>query len=254
MAPYLTLGLAVGLIAALLLAERLWPALAQRVEWLNNSAAFGLTSLGHLLLSVFPAVLVTQLINAAGGGLINLTAAPLALGALVYLVAMDLAEYLFHRAQHAWPWLWAMHSLHHSDRSLGVLTTQRHFWLDPLMKSLSIWPIVALLFRADPAIVAVYASAGLYHYLVHANLRLGFGRFSWLLNSPQYHRLHHSNNPDHYNANYASLLPIFDVLSGAYRRPRPDEFPASGLATTARSPLDMVIWPARRMAREVRTP
>ncbi|HEY2177822.1 MAG TPA: sterol desaturase family protein [Caulobacteraceae bacterium] len=249
----LTIAVTAAVIAGLLTLERLWPAAVQRSEWANNAAAFVLTMFGNLIAGVAPAILVTALINAAGRGLIDLRDLPLPLGAAVWLVAMDLGEYLFHRAQHAVPWLWAMHSLHHSDRGLGVLTARRHFWLEPALKAVSIWLIVALVFRADAAILAIYAAISLYHFAIHANLRLGFGPFAWMLNSPQYHRLHHSREPRHYNANYASLLPIFDVLSGSYRRPGPGEFPTSGLEETAASPLDIVTWPVRKMARRAIT-
>jgi sterol desaturase/sphingolipid hydroxylase (fatty acid hydroxylase superfamily) len=251
--PVLFIALAAAIIAALLVLERLWPAAVGRAEWANNAAAFVLTMLGHTIHSLFPAVLVAGLVNAAGGGLVDLSAMPLAVGAAVWLVAMDLGEYLFHRAQHAIPWLWAMHSLHHSDRALGVLTAQRHFWLEPALKSVSIWLVVALVFKADAAILGIYAAISLYHLAIHANLRLGFGPLAWLLNSPRYHRLHHAREPGCHNANYAALLPIFDVLSGSYRRPGPGEFPASGLDEAASSPLDMVIWPVRKMARRAIT-
>jgi sterol desaturase/sphingolipid hydroxylase (fatty acid hydroxylase superfamily) len=192
------------------------------------------------------AVSETGLINAAGGGLVNLTTWPLWLGAATFLVASDLGEYLFHRAQHAMPWLWAMHSLHHSDKAMNISTSQRHFWLDPALKSVSIWLVVALLFRADGPILTIYFVASLFHLFTHANVRVGFGPLAWLWNAPQYHRLHHSSDPAHYNANYAALLPIFDVISGAYRRPQPGEYPDTGLADeTVSRPLDLLLWPAR---------
>jgi sterol desaturase/sphingolipid hydroxylase (fatty acid hydroxylase superfamily) len=234
---------------AVLLFERLRPASAtQRGAWLDNIIVFAISIMTALATGPLFAVAETGLINAAGGGLVNLGAMPLWLGAAVYLVAMDLGEYLFHRAQHAFPWLWAMHSLHHSDPGMNVSTAQRHFWLDPAMKSVSIWLAVALLFKASGPILAIYASISLYHMFTHANVRVGFGPLAWLWNAPQYHRLHHSRDPAHFNANYAALLPIFDVISGAYRAPRPGEYPDTGLEGEAVSrPLDLIVWPVRRL-------
>jgi sterol desaturase/sphingolipid hydroxylase (fatty acid hydroxylase superfamily) len=193
--------------------------------------------------------LATLAVNAAGGGWIVLpsTGWGLVLGCLVYLVAMDLGEYLFHRAQHAIPALWALHSLHHSDPDFGATTTVRHFWMDPLIKTLTIWLAVGLLFKASPAIVSVYALAGYYNYWAHANVRVGYGKAAWLLNSPQYHRMHHSAAPEHFDCNYAALLPIFDVISGAYKAPGPGEYPATGLdnGDHPASFVQAVIWPLR---------
>jgi sterol desaturase/sphingolipid hydroxylase (fatty acid hydroxylase superfamily) len=67
----------------------------------------------------------------------------------------------------------------------------------------------------------------------HANIRVGFGRMSWLLTSPQMHRVHHSRLPEHQNKNYASVFPIFDVIFGTYYHPRRDEFPPTGVPGAA---------------------
>lgn len=236
----------VATIVVVLVLERLRPAdRGRRGEWATNVLAFGLNLAGFLASAAVLGGAVAGLVNDVGGGLIDLRSWPLAAGATVYLVAMDFGEYLFHRAQHAIPWLWEMHSLHHSDGAMNLSTTERHFWLDPALKTGTVWLAVGLLFRANPAIMAVYFLAGLANFLNHANIRLGFGPLSWLWNSPQYHRLHHSSDPAHYNANFAALLPIFDVIAGSYRRPAPGEFPPTGLGGPEPRPLDLVVWPWR---------
>ena len=238
----------VSVVALVLLlgAERMWPASrSQRGEWLNNGAAFALTIMSHIVLVALWPPAETGLVNALGGGLLDLRPLPWLAGALIYLVAMDLGEYLFHRAQHSIPALWAMHSLHHSDRGLNALTAQRHFWFEPMIKSVSIWLVVALLFKVNASILAFYAAVSLYHLFTHANLRVGFGPLAWLLNSPQFHRVHHSREPEDFNTNFAALLPIFDVMSGSYRRPRAGQFPATGLEETPEAATDLVTWPLR---------
>ena len=244
---YPKIALELGIVAALLLLERLRPASAvQRGEWANNIVVLSLMLLGRIVLSPLIAVSESGLMSAAGGGLIDLGAWPPVLGAAAYLAAMDLGEYAFHRAQHAFPWLWSMHSLHHSDRGINVSTSQRHFWLDPAMKSVSVWLAVGLLFKADWTILTVYFLASLYHLFTHTNVAIGFGPLSWLWNSPQYHRLHHSRDPAHFNANFAALLPIYDVIFGGYRRPAAGEYPDTGLDDEAvRSPLELAVWPVR---------
>jgi len=54
------------------------------------------------------------------------------------------------------------------------------------------------------------------------------------------HRLHHS--AERADTNFADVLPIFDILFGTYRRPRPDEFPATGLAG---APAPRSLWAAQ---------
>jgi len=233
------------------LAERRWPATAvKRGDRLQNLKVWLASLAGQLVVSPVLGGLTTLAVNGAGGGLIDLPSAGwgLALGSLAYLVAMDFGEYLFHRAQHAIPAMWEMHSLHHSDPELDASSAVRHFWLDPLLKTVTIWLAVGLLFKAGPAIVGVYTVFTFYHFITHANVPLGFGGVSWLWNSPQYHRLHHAADPQYYDCNYASLLPIFDVVAGSYRRPQPGEFPETGLDTGAepRSLAEAVAWPFRQ--------
>jgi len=124
--------------------------------------------------------LATLAVNAAGGGWIVLPSAGWGLvwGAAVYLVAMDLGEYLFHRAQHAIPALWAMHTLHHSDGALGATppccisgwTADQ----DPHHLAGGRPPIQGL-----ALVVAIYAAASYYNFWTHANVRIGYGRASW---------------------------------------------------------------------------
>ena len=74
------------------------------------------------------------------------------------------------------------------------------------------------------------AAPTVWSYVVHANVRIGFGRFWWVLSSPQYHRIHHSIEPEHRDKNFAVWFPIYDVLFGTAHRPKPGEFPETGVA------------------------
>jgi sterol desaturase/sphingolipid hydroxylase (fatty acid hydroxylase superfamily) len=241
-------------IAAGLIIERVHPA--------------GVVSLRQLVLNLNYSVLRTLLVAAtepigaavtglivawAGGGLIVLPSSGrgLALGLTAYLVAMDGGEYAFHRAQHRIPALWAMHSLHHSDPAVNVSTAPRHFWAEDLLKTGSIYLVVALLLRVNPIVSGLYTLIAMSNFFFHMNLRIGYGRFSFILNSPQYHRLHHSLEPEHRGRNFAAILPIFDVLFGGYYRPRPGEYPPTGLydADQPSGLIEAVLWPARVLVR-----
>ena len=174
---------------------------------------------------------------------------PLWLGLAIFLIARDFGEYMFHRAQHRIPFLWSMHSLHHSDPDLNVSTTGRHFWLEYLLKSLTVYLAVGSIFKVDAAIASSYALLTFYNYFTHMDVRVGFGKFSWILNSPQFHRVHHSRLPQHYDCNFAGLLPVFDCLFGTYRKPEPGEFPPTGLdgGDMPGSVLAALAWPLRRL-------
>jgi sterol desaturase/sphingolipid hydroxylase (fatty acid hydroxylase superfamily) len=175
--------------------------------------------------------------------LLDGAAMPFWLGLVLFVITMDAAEYAFHRAQHAIPILWRMHEIHHSDENMNATTAQRHFWGDPIMKALTIWPLQAAIVKPTPEIVVTFVLISSWHTVVHSNLKLDFGSWSWLLNSPAYHRRHHSADPAHHNSNFSALFPIFDVITGAYRRP--DGYPATGLPQVPRNLLQVATWPLR---------
>lgn len=203
-------------------------------DWRNNLLAWVMQAgAGFIFIPLLP---LWQ-----GHALIEAGALPFWWTLPVYVVVHDLGEYLFHRAQHRIPALWAMHSLHHSDPAMSALTTQRHFWAEPLIKTVTIWSAASLIVSPTMPLVLTYALLSLWNFLTHSALPVDFGRWSWLLNSPAYHRRHHSSLPEHYDSNFAALLPIFDVIAGSYNRP--DGFPPTGLDRKPENAADLALWP-----------
>jgi sterol desaturase/sphingolipid hydroxylase (fatty acid hydroxylase superfamily) len=79
------------------------------------------------------------------------------------------------------------------------------------------------------------------------NVRFSLGRFRlWFMN-PQYHRIHHSVQPEHINKNFADLFPFWDVLFGTVVAPGEDEFPQTGLFEDQKpeSLFEGLVWPIR---------
>lgn len=207
---------------------------APRTDWLINLQSWGLKILGAF--TVYGAVRAWD-----GPALIDGAALPVWAAAIAYFLIYDLAEYLFHRLQHRIPLLWAMHSLHHSDPNMSVLTTNRHFWADPLFKSITVWSAAAFIISPTPVALAVYSALGLWNFVTHSQLPIDLGRWSWVINTPAYHRRHHSALPEHYDSNFAAILPIWDVLFGDYHLP--EGFPPTGYSTRPHSLKEQLLWP-----------
>lgn len=204
------------------------------LDWIRNIQAWIISFLTGMLFLVFVP-------DWTGGALIDAKELPYWAGFLIFLFVRDGVEYAFHYAQHRVPFLWRMHSLHHSDPEMCALTTNRHFWGDQFIKSFTIWPLSFMIIEPTHAVLVGYAAVSLYNYFIHANLKVDFGRFSWVLNSPAYHRRHHSKLPEHFDSNFAALFPVFDVIFGTYRRP--DGWPPTGQATAPRSLRELLSWP-----------
>jgi len=190
------------------------------------------------------------LVNAAGAGWIQLRADGwwFLLSALVVILTLDFVAYVTHRAQHKFPVLWSMHSLHHSADSLSAVTGARHFWLEDPLFSICVLPILGILFKipaemATPILLLYFIPDS----LAHLNIRLSLGRFALCLNNPQYHRIHHSIEPQHYDKNFCKMLPLMDMIFGTAWAPGRDEFPMTGLPSREQPTgiLDGIIWPLR---------
>jgi sterol desaturase/sphingolipid hydroxylase (fatty acid hydroxylase superfamily) len=146
------------------------------------------------------------------------------------VAAHDFFYYWQHRLQHTSKWLWAQHELHHSDEHVNITTSWRHHWLETVIQPLFILTPVFLLF--NPALgpvlwIAVFPM--LMVYFVHLNFPLRFGWFNRVLSSPQSHRIHHSNLPEHMDKNFATVLPLWDILFGTYYQPDKHDWPTTGV-------------------------
>jgi sterol desaturase/sphingolipid hydroxylase (fatty acid hydroxylase superfamily) len=138
---------------------------------------------------------------------------------LIYFVVNDLVFYVVHRLQHAVPWWWGLHSLHHSQRQLSCWSNDRDHYLDDLFEMLILAGVGAVL-GVPPVDYALVLLAGkLLEEFSHANVRFGFGAVAnKLLVDPHFHRLHHmrvdSARPNLHNCNFSLVFPVWDILFG----------------------------------------
>src|SRR5262249_56446769 len=75
--------------------------------------------------------------------------------AFVPFLVFDFFYYWFHRSQHAWPWLWQVHRLHHSEHCLNVTTNYRHHWLEEFFWAFFIFLSINLLILLLPVFFGV---------------------------------------------------------------------------------------------------
>ena len=160
-----------------------------------------------------------------GAGLVNvhqgvpwLREHPLALF-LVYYAIYDFVLYVVHRLQHAIPWWWALHSLHHSQRQLSCWSNDRDHFLDDALEALIVAAVGVAIGVAPTEYALLVLFGELLQNLGHANIRLHFGPvLGRVLVDPRYHRLHHMrvdpDRPTLHACNYAFIFPIWDIVFG----------------------------------------
>src|SRR6201991_1570673 len=189
-----------------------------------------------MLLGIFPMfsyLVLTPISNAFGGpddtgsddsllGIVHwipaLNQHPLLLF-FVYYIIYDLVYYWMHRLQHALPWWWALHSMHHSTRQMSCWTNDRGSPVDGFIQSI-ILAVVGIVMGVEPDQFAWLMLFGeLVQNFSHANVRIGFGKvFGRIFVDPKFHRLHHMlvdpERPTLHNCNYGQVFSIWDVIFG----------------------------------------
>ena len=111
---------------------------------------------------------------------------------LVYLVLLDLVDYLYHRASHTFNWWWQLHALHHSQTVMTAWSDNRNHLLDDTLRAV-VMVFFALLFGVSPGqFIALVALSQFIQSWQHANIRVHLGPACYLLISPMYHRMHHA--------------------------------------------------------------
>ncbi|QNB09880.1 MULTISPECIES: sterol desaturase family protein [Herbaspirillum] len=140
---------------------------------------------------------------------------------LLYMVVLDLCEYIYHWAQHNVRWMWALHSLHHSQQNMNLWSDDRNHMLDNLVHDM-IFGLIAVLIGVEPSqYILLVSLSRMLQSLQHANVRIHFGRIGeYLLVSPRFHRTHHAIGLGHESRgrnslgghNFAVLFPIWDVI------------------------------------------
>ena len=166
---------------------------------------------------------------------------------LVFFLVYDFFYYWWHRAQHEFGWLWPQHELHHSDTAVNVTTSLRHHWLEDPLRVFTMMLPLGMLFYFKPASVAWVGTAlGLWPFFIHLNVRLELGWLTRIVAGPQYHRIHHSLRPEHFNRNYAAFFPVWDIVFGTAWIPARGEFPPTGVARgEPRGLADALVGPFR---------
>lgn len=150
------------------------------------------------------------------------------------LLLSDIIFYWYHRAQHRFAFLWALHELHHSDTELNVTTSMRTYFLERPLQAIIISLPISYVLGTGGVVFATIVLMWL--FFTHANLRLHLGWLTKVICGPQTHRIHHSVLPAHRDKNFAQFFPCIDILFGTYHHPAKNEFPSTGtthLATNA---------------------
>ncbi len=180
-----------------------------------------------------------------------LAGTPLWLQFVIFIFAKDFLEWLIHNLLHRVSWLWEFHKLHHSIEKMDWIGNMRFHWMEIVVyKSLSYLPLVIL--GVDGRVILWIAIVStLIGHLNHSNLKISWGPFRYLLNSPRMHVWHHDIilHGD-YGKNFGVVFSLWDWLFGtAYLPPdhagklQPDQLGFDDMDRFPRGLLPRLIYP-----------
>lgn len=153
---------------------------------------------------------------------------PVAAAALVAVLAGDLLNWFHHFIRHKVAVFWLFHTIHHSQKQMNMFTDLRvHLVEYVIAKPITIFPLFVLGLDIE---IAFWLTLILESYsrVYHANLRTNYGPLRYVLVTPQSHRIHHSERPEHMDKNFAVLFSFWDRLFGTQWTDY-DEYPATGI-------------------------
>ncbi len=247
-----------GVSAAVLVAERLWPwrreqPLVREGFWLDAFYLFfnffGFSLVGFAAVSEVASAAVRDGLASLGVetlAVIDAASWPVAAQLVAFFVGRDFIHYWVHRLLHKAPPLWRVHQVHHSVRQMGFAAHMRFHPLEnAIYRSVEYLPLAALGFHAEHLFYA-HMTALIIGHCNHANFRLPLGPLRFLFNSPQMHIWHHAialpapHLRRHDGVNFGVSLSVWDYLFGTAYVPRSGRDEALGFEGIERYPQGFV--------------
>lgn len=130
---------------------------------------------------------------------------------------VDLNSYVFHRLYHRIPLLWRMHRVHHADPELDASSALRLHPFEFMFQSLTQVLVLPLLGVSMTSFVLYFTFALPWFLLNHSNIKFPnwFERYaSWLLVTPNWHRVHHSALQVETDSHYGDVFTLWDRIFG----------------------------------------
>lgn len=154
-------------------------------------------------------------------GIINwLPEMPLWLYVVLGVLLLDLVgAYTAHWVEHKVKPLWMIHLVHHSDHHVDTTTANRHHPLESVIRY--VFTLIGVFVVGAPiGIIMLYQSLSVVlSQFNHANIKLPRKidkALSWVIVSPDMHKVHHHYVLPYTDSNYGNIFAIWDRLFGTY--------------------------------------
>ena len=145
---------------------------------------------------------------------------PLIIEVFITILLLDfIGAFLAHYIEHKVNPLWMIHLVHHSDHNVDTTTANRHHPLESLIRFIFTF-FAVIIVGAPIGYVMLYQSLSVVStQFNHANIKLPKKLdklISYLLVSPDMHKIHHHYRLPYTDANYGNIFSIWDRIFGTY--------------------------------------
>jgi len=264
----------VGMVVALFVAVIAEVVLQRRAEtettrfrWLNNISLTLINQAGVNVLSLTVTIMIAWWGTEDEIGLLRHSDVGFWPLLLLAVFTFELISYWFHRALHAFPILWRMHAVHHSDTEVDFTTTYRNHPLELYINAPLTIPVILIIGFPVEVVTAYQLLKTSISVFAHSNVRLPAGldrALRFLLVTPDFHRLHHCSERVYTDSNFSAAFPIYDyVFRTAKSRPYDEQETMELGLEYFRDPIDgrldrlllmPFVWRSRERSRDSARP
>ncbi len=190
---------------------------------------FGFTII-HLIIHTFLAIVIVLLADWAKRndfGIVNWLRASVAGTIIISVLALDFfGGWLVHITEHKFYPLWKFHVVHHADNSVDVTTGLRHHPIESVLRGLFFMMGIIVAGAPMYAVMIYQTLLILATGFTHANISLPrwLDRgLSYILVSPNMHKVHHHYKQPFTDSNYGAVFSIWDRLLGTFMKLEPKD-------------------------------
>lgn len=205
-----------------------------QMQYKKNKLRHAAVNLGftaiHLVIHTLLAILIIKLSDwckAEGFGLVYWLNAGVLGTVLISFLALDFfGGWLVHITEHKLPVLWRFHVVHHADNNVDVTTGLRHHPVESVLRGAFFFAGITVSGAPMYAVMIFQTILILATAFTHANISLPWWLdrlLSYILVSPNMHKVHHHWKQPYTDSNYGAILSIWDRMLGTFQKLDPKE-------------------------------
>jgi sterol desaturase/sphingolipid hydroxylase (fatty acid hydroxylase superfamily) len=205
-----------------------------QLQYKNNklrhaAVNFGFTII-HLVIHTFLAVIIVLMSDWCKRndfGLVHWLNTSTVFTIIIAVLVLDLfGGWMVHITEHKIFTLWRFHIVHHADNNVDVTTGLRHHPVESVLRGVFFFMGILLSGAPMYAVMIFQTLLILATGFTHANIRLPQwldNALSWVLVSPNMHKVHHHYQQPFTDSNYGAVLSIWDRMFGTFKKLDPKD-------------------------------